>query len=150
MTVVRFLLQVPEGVQNSGVEVSELQLMAENQINMEATAEAPEDSPPQTGRDAVCHVDASAVHLERHVFVLSESGGSLNPSCVTNTGYYLPKHTWNPLGGSAGSRTPVQRLPSQWDWTHTRRSVGGGGGCFSPHRRSGASLKGPVGARRRA
>lgn len=148
MTVVR-LLQVPEGVQNSGVEVSELQLMAENQINMEATAEAAEDSSPQTGGAAVGHADVSAVHLERHVFVLSESGGSLNPSCVTNTGYYLPKRTWNPLGGSAGSRTRSKGSclsgtgPTLGDlWV--------GGERFSPHRRPGASLKGPVGARRRA
>eukprot|EP00066_Takifugu_rubripes_P024439 XP_011613705.1 PREDICTED: uncharacterized protein LOC105418009 [Takifugu rubripes] len=40
--------EVPEGVQNTGAEVSELQLMAENQINMEATTEAAGDSPPQT------------------------------------------------------------------------------------------------------
>lgn len=46
---------MPEGVQNTGAEVSELQLMAENQINMEATVEAAEDSPPQTGGDAVVH-----------------------------------------------------------------------------------------------
>ncbi|XP_030274284.1 uncharacterized protein LOC115582447 isoform X2 [Sparus aurata] len=31
--------EVPEGVQNTGAEVSELQLMAENQTNLEATAE---------------------------------------------------------------------------------------------------------------
>ncbi|CAG09692.1 unnamed protein product [Tetraodon nigroviridis] len=41
--------EVPEGVQNTGAEVSELQLMAENQINMEATTEADDDSPPETG-----------------------------------------------------------------------------------------------------
>lgn len=45
------LLQVPEGVQNTGVEVSELQPMAENQINMDATTDAADGSPPQTGRD---------------------------------------------------------------------------------------------------
>lgn len=50
ITVVH-LLQVPEGVQNTGAEVSELQLMAENQINMEATTEAAEEGPPQTGRN---------------------------------------------------------------------------------------------------
>ncbi|XP_038558694.1 uncharacterized protein si:dkey-112e17.1 [Micropterus salmoides] len=40
--------EVPEGVQNTGAEVSELQLMAENQTNMEATIEQDNnnDSPP--------------------------------------------------------------------------------------------------------
>lgn len=43
------LPQVPEGVQNTGAEVSELQLMAENRINTEATADAAGDGPPETG-----------------------------------------------------------------------------------------------------
>ncbi|XP_076587873.1 uncharacterized protein LOC143321427 isoform X3 [Chaetodon auriga] len=42
--------EVPEGVQNTGAEVSELQLMAENQTNLEAIAEQDNnnDSPPHT------------------------------------------------------------------------------------------------------
>ncbi|KAM8885098.1 uncharacterized protein AB9W97_012873 [Spinachia spinachia] len=42
--------EVPEGVQNAAAEVSELQLMAENQSNLEATAEHDNnnDSPPHT------------------------------------------------------------------------------------------------------
>ncbi|XP_029998868.1 uncharacterized protein LOC115425431 [Sphaeramia orbicularis] len=42
--------EVPEGVQNTGAEVSELQLMAENQTNLEATREQDNnnDSPPHT------------------------------------------------------------------------------------------------------
>ncbi|TKS77947.1 hypothetical protein D9C73_013228 [Collichthys lucidus] len=42
--------KVPEGVQNTGAEVSELQLMAENLNNLEATAEQDNnnDSPPHT------------------------------------------------------------------------------------------------------
>ncbi|KAE8291699.1 hypothetical protein D5F01_LYC09056 [Larimichthys crocea] len=42
--------EVPEGVQNTGAEVSELQLMAENLNNLEATAEQDNnnDSPPHT------------------------------------------------------------------------------------------------------
>nr|XP_033475544.1 uncharacterized protein si:dkey-112e17.1 isoform X1 [Epinephelus lanceolatus] len=42
--------EVPEGVQNTGAEVSELQLMAENQANLEATTEQENnnDSPPHT------------------------------------------------------------------------------------------------------
>ncbi|CAJ1068167.1 uncharacterized protein si:dkey-112e17.1 isoform X2 [Xyrichtys novacula] len=42
--------EVPEGVQNTGAEVSELQLMAENQVNLEATTEQDNnnDSPPHT------------------------------------------------------------------------------------------------------
>ncbi|KAG8011706.1 hypothetical protein GBF38_003996 [Nibea albiflora] len=44
------LAAVPEGVQNTGAEVSELQLMAENLNNLEATAEQDNnnDSPPHT------------------------------------------------------------------------------------------------------
>ncbi|XP_068560380.1 serine-rich adhesin for platelets isoform X2 [Cebidichthys violaceus] len=43
--------EVPEGVQNTGAEVSELQPMAENQSNLEATTEQDNnnDSPPHTG-----------------------------------------------------------------------------------------------------
>lgn len=46
-----FCLQVPEGVQNTAAEVSELQLMAENQADLETAAEADpnDDSPPHTG-----------------------------------------------------------------------------------------------------
>ncbi|XP_078106150.1 uncharacterized protein LOC144517837 isoform X2 [Sander vitreus] len=42
--------EVPEGVQNTGAEVSELQLMAENQTNLEATTEQDNnnDSPPHS------------------------------------------------------------------------------------------------------
>ncbi|XP_035514129.1 uncharacterized protein si:dkey-112e17.1 isoform X1 [Morone saxatilis] len=42
--------EVPEGVQNTGAEVSELQLMAENQTNLEATTEQDNnnDVPPHT------------------------------------------------------------------------------------------------------
>lgn len=54
MTVVR-LLQVPEGVRNAGAEVSELQLMAENGTNAEATTEAADDSPAQTGGSLARH-----------------------------------------------------------------------------------------------
>ncbi len=45
------VLQVPEGVQNTGAEISELQLMAENQTNTEATAgqNNNNDSLPHTG-----------------------------------------------------------------------------------------------------
>ncbi|KAM6930921.1 uncharacterized protein FYW49_002840 [Xenentodon cancila] len=41
--------EVPEGVQNTGAEVSELHLMAENQVNQETTTEQDNnDSPPHT------------------------------------------------------------------------------------------------------
>ncbi|KAM3611777.1 uncharacterized protein V6R79_024102 [Siganus canaliculatus] len=42
--------EVPQGVQNTGAEVSELQLMAENENNLEATTERDSDkaSPPHT------------------------------------------------------------------------------------------------------
>lgn len=51
------VLQVPEGVQNTLAEVSELQLMAENQTNLEATTEQDNnnDSPPHSGWDESTH-----------------------------------------------------------------------------------------------
>lgn len=75
---------MPEGVQNTGAEVSELQLMAENQRNAEATAEAADDSPPQTGgnvHNGSNLADVSTVPLTAdvsHVVPLLQLPGKIN------------------------------------------------------------------------
>lgn len=51
------VLQVPESAPNTGAEVRELQLMAENQVNLEATTEqgSKNDRSSHTGAETNAH-----------------------------------------------------------------------------------------------
>lgn len=54
------LLKVPEGVQNTGAEVSELQLMAENQTNLDVTTEQ------DNNNDSQSHAGWEDTHITAH------------------------------------------------------------------------------------
>lgn len=73
------LLKVPEGVQNTGAEVSELQLMAENQTNLEVTTEQDNnnDSPPHTGWEDT-HMNAHTQWVDRYFGLLLALKKQLN------------------------------------------------------------------------
>lgn len=62
---------MPEGVQNTGAEVSELQLMAENQTNVEATTEPTNESPPQTGCNRATAREACMAAVMRNIINLA-------------------------------------------------------------------------------
>ncbi|XP_069034489.1 uncharacterized protein [Embiotoca jacksoni] len=134
--------EVPEGVQHTGAEVSELQLMAENQANLEMTTEQDNnnDSPPHTvsvGGDVSqnAEVDLSCSGLTEldlgadEVFVVS--------SAPSPSGLPFPPHTQRErfLRHSDTGPGPAVDWPSPDPTTSPSgcRSVkDGSGGCARP------------------
>ncbi|KAI3372288.1 hypothetical protein L3Q82_022805, partial [Scortum barcoo] len=134
--------EVPEGVQNTGAEVSELQLMAENQANLEVTTEQDNnnDSPPHTvsaGGDISqnAEVDLSCSGLTEldlgadEVFIVSSAPCSsrLPFSPHTQRERFLRHSDTGP--SPAGDWPSPDSITSP---TGTRSAKDGGGGCARP------------------
>ncbi|XP_031704990.1 uncharacterized protein LOC116384459 isoform X2 [Anarrhichthys ocellatus] len=133
--------EVPEGVQNTGAEVSELQPMAENQSNLEATTEQDNnnDSPPHTGSaggdiSQSAEVDLSCSGLTEldlgadEVFIVSSATSPSRLPFSPHTRERFLRHS--DTGPSSAGDWPSP--DSTTSPTDTRSSKDGSVGCARP------------------
>ncbi|XP_013766416.1 uncharacterized protein LOC106456221 isoform X1 [Pundamilia nyererei] len=127
--------EVPEGVQNTVAEVSELQPIAENQANQEATIEQDNNNLPHTvtASGDVSHsadVDLSCSGLTEldlgadDVFIVSSGPSGLPPSPHTQRERFLRHSDTGPVGDWP---SPLESSTSPGS-----RSVKDGNGCARP------------------
>ncbi|KAG7490954.1 hypothetical protein JOB18_045662 [Solea senegalensis] len=128
--------EVPEGVQNTGAEVSELQLMAENQTSLETSTEQANNNsrPPHTVSASVdisqnAEMDLSCSGLTEldigadDVFIATSAPSSCRLPFSTHTERFLrhsdtcpsPSSDWpSPAGGRSAKDSSICARPRAW------------------------------------